>query len=648
MNAASVRAHLNTLAYVLAFAMVAIGMANIMPSFWILPRLGPFQAEPFRASMMALAIVICFCRFSFGIGWLDRSPALAAIGFAIDAALLGLAMFACWRFYIDGLIMADSVMFFEPFHAWTALGACLAILVLSWRIWGVPLATVAVVTLVYFYTGQHWPGVFESAKTNFIEGTAGDLWFALDDGVMGNIMSIILLTVFPFIIMGAMMEGTGAGGSLIKISFKLMRRFRGGPAHAAILASGLFGTVSGSAVANVVGTGVITIPMIKKRGFLPAFAGGVEATASTGGQIMPPIMGAAALVMADFIGVPYLTLCIAALTPALLYYASLFASVVFESRRLGVEAATEDDEGMAVDRQDYINLLMVGVPLAMIIGALIYGLSPAGSALMAIGTLIPLSALNPEVRRSPQKLIAAFAQGGVTFAQLMMAAATVSIIVAVFSATGLPTKLALVFGAASEQYLIVTLIMAAAACLMLGMGMPTLPAYLTIIVILGPALEKFGLSTLSAHMFVFYFGVASAITPPVAIAAYAAASIAGSKPIETAVAAVRIGLVIFAIPFAFVYNPELLIVKEGAPNFGWGIYCFAVIRALLAVYMFASAGSWFDKVRLTKTEIVLRLIIGVGLLATHPVAEWISTACALAIIAYHYMRARPQVRVAPV
>ncbi|MGE3245969.1 MAG: TRAP transporter permease [Beijerinckiaceae bacterium] len=640
------RQRANLLAAVLAFGMVLFGLANIMPAIWILPRLGPFQAEPFRAGMMALALTICYLRFSFGLEWLRQSPTKAAAGFALDGVLLGIALFACWRFYVDGMEMADSVMFFEPFHAWTALGACIGILVLSWRIWGAPLATVAIVTLVYFYTGHHWPWVFEAAKTNFIEGTAGDLWFALDDGVMGNIMSIILLTVFPFIIMGAMMEGSGAGGSLIKISFQAMRRFRGGPAHAAILASGLFGTVSGSAVANVVGTGVITIPMIKKRGFAPSFAGGVEATASTGGQIMPPIMGAAALVMADFIGVSYLTVCAAALTPALLYYASLFASVVFESRRLGVEAKEESDEGMAVAFQDYFNLLLVAVPLAIIIGALIYGLSPAGSALLAIAVLLPMSFLNPEVRRAPFKLVRALAQGGVTFAQLMMAAGTVSIIVAVFSATGLPTKLALVFGAASEQYLFVTLVMAAVACLMLGMGMPTLPAYLTIIVILGPALEKFGLTTLSAHMFVFYFGVASAITPPVAIAAYAAAAIAGSKPIETAVAAVRIGIVIFAIPFAFVYNPELLIVKEAidAKNFSWGIYAFAVIRTLLAVYLFASAGSWFDRVRLTTPEIVLRFAIGVGLLATHPVAEWIATACALAVIGYHHLRTQGRVQ----
>lgn len=637
-SASRVRAAANSLAYVLAFCMVLIGLANILPSFWIIPRIGPFQAEPFRASMMALALVICFLRFSFGLGWLSRSPALAATGFVIDLFLLGIALFACWRFYVDGMIMADSVMFFEPFHAWTALGAVFAILVMSWRIWGVPLALVAIVTLTYFYTGHYWPWIFESARVNFIEGTAGDLWFALDDGIMGNIMSIILLTVFPFIIMGAMLEGTGAGSSLIKVSFRAMRKFRGGPAHSAILASGLFGTVSGSAVANVVGTGVITIPMIKRRGFLPAFAGGVEATASTGGQIMPPIMGAAALVMADFIGVPYLTVCLAALTPALLYYASLFASVVFESRRLGVEAVESEEDGLEVFFQDYLNLLLVLVPLSIVIGALIYGLSPAGSALLAIAALIPLSVINPEVRRAPQKLIAALAQGGVTFAQLMMAAATVSIIVAIFSATGLPTKLALVFGQATEQYLIITLVMAAIACLMLGMGMPTLPAYLTIVVILGPALEKFGLSTLTAHMFVFYFGVASAITPPVAIAAYAAASISGSKPIETAVAAVRIGIVIFAIPFAFVYNPELLIVKESAPNFSWGLYFFAVFRALLAVYLFASAGSWFDRQRLSIPEVALRFAIAVGLLATNPVAEYVSTALAIGVIGFHYFR----------
>ncbi len=451
-------------------------------------------------------------------------------------------------------------------------------------------------------------------------------------------MSIILLTVFPFIILGALLEGTGAGNSMIKVAFKLMRRFRGGPAHAAILASGLFGTVSGSAVANVVGTGVITIPMIKRRGFTPAFAGGIEATASTGGQIMPPIMGAAALVMADFIGVSYLTICIAALTPALLYYVSLFAAVVFESRRLGVEVSDQTEEGMEVVAQDYLNLLLVFVPLGVVITALIYGASPAGSALLALGVLIPLSVLNPDVRRRPFVLVQALAQGGVTFAQLMMAAGVVGIIVAVFSSTGLPTKFALVFAGMAEQYLLLTLALAALACLMLGMGMPTLPAYLTIIVILGPALEKFELTTLTAHMFVFYFGVASAITPPVAIAAYAGAAIAGSKPIETAVEATRIGLVIFAIPFAFVYNPELLIVKEATTHFSWALYMWALLRMLLSVYLIASACSRFDRWRLSWPEVVTRLIIGFSLLATRPDVEVVAVAAAALVLFLHFSR----------
>ncbi len=244
----------------LAFVMVLIGLGNILPAFWILPRIGPFDAEPFRGGMMAFAVVISMMAASFGLAWRKRSAALGGLGFVLDALLLAVMLFACWRFYVDGKIMADSVIFFEPYHAWTALGACAVLLIMCWRIWGAPLAIVGVVTLVYLYTGHLWPGIFESAKVNFIETTAGDLWFALDDGVLGNLMSIILLTVFPFIILGALLEGTGAGNSMIKVAFKLMRRFRGGPAHAAILASGLFGTVSGSAVANVVGTGVITIP----------------------------------------------------------------------------------------------------------------------------------------------------------------------------------------------------------------------------------------------------------------------------------------------------------------------------------------------------------------------------------------------------
>ena len=436
------------------------------------------------------------------------------------------------------------------------------------------------------------------------------------------------------------LEQTGGGRSLIKIAFHLTRNFRGGPAHAAIMASGLFGTMSGGAVTNVVATGVITIPMIKKRGFEPSFAGGVEATASSAGQIMPPIMGAAALVMADFTGIFYLTIIVAALIPALAYYASLFTSVVFEARRLGVEAVPDMQDDLAVDGQDIINLIMIIVPVGIVVWTLILGFSPAGAGMMALYSLIPLSFFNPEIRRNPFIIVRALAKGGQTFCELLMAIGVVGIIVAVLGATGLPNDFAQVLNdIGGNTQLFVVLLIAAFAALMLGMGMPTLPAYLTIILIIGPSLQNLGLSVLVAHLFVFYYGVASSITPPVAVAAYAAASIAEAPPMKTAVLAIRVGLVKFIVPFAFAFYPVLLIVEESGVKFDAVDFVSAIVRLLLVIYLVSSATLAFDRKRLPAWEVVLRLAMAIGLLYIVPTVHWVVFAAALVWLVWHYMRA---------
>jgi TRAP transporter 4TM/12TM fusion protein len=496
-----------------------------------------------------------------------------------------------------------------------------------------------ILALVYFYTGHYWPWLFETAPVDFVD-SAEDLWFNQNDGVLGNILGIMIYTVFPFVLLGTMLERTGGGRSLINIAFHLTRRYRGGPAHAAILASSLFGTMSGGAVTNVVGTGVITIPMIKRRGFDPSFAGGVEATASCGGQIMPPIMGAAALVMADFTGISYLTIIVAALVPALAYYASLFVSVIFESRRLGVDAAPDHEDGIAVGPQDIINLVMIIVPVGTVVVALTNGLSPAGSGLMALFILLPLTFLNPEIRRAPQLIVVALSRGGQQFARLLMAIGVVGVIVAVLGATGLPNDFAQLAARATDSWLFLTLLLAMASALLLGMGMPTLPAYLTIILIMGPSLQQFGLAVLTAHMFVFYYGVASSITPPVAIAAYAAASIAGSPPLKTAVMAIRIGVVKFVIPFVFAYYPILLVVEESGVAFSVLSFMSIVARLLLAIYLLSSAVSAFDMRHLPVWEIALRIALAVLVLYVEPAIHWPATLAALGFLAWHNVQFR--------
>lgn len=372
--------------------------------------------------------------------------------------------------------------------------------------------------------------------------------------------------------------------------------------------------------------------MIQRRGFTPAFAGGVEATASSGGQIMPPIMGAAALVMADFTGISYLTIIVAALIPALFYYASLFAAVVYEARRLGIEAQPEAlDPNTLPTRQDYFNLIMVVVPLTIVVTSLILGFSPAGAGVLALFSLVPLSlVINPAIRKAPQSLIYALAKGGNGFATLLIAVAMVGIVVGVLSATGLPIKFAQLISASSSGSLFFSLLMAMAAALILGMGMPTLPAYLTIILIMGPAMLRLGLDPLVAHMFVFYFGVASAITPPIA-----AAAISQASPLRTSMEASRIGLVIFLLPFAFAYYPELLLVAEAGGSDAWQDLMSILLRLSLAILLITSGLAGYDRHKLPLVEVFLRVGLALALLVIFPVVHWVAFAAGIGVLVFH-------------
>ena len=592
-------------ALVIAFFTALIPIAHKLPALGPIPRIGPIDAEPYRASVLFLCVLVvlissplCLSRRTSGLNFY--------LSLALDLAVAGAMAYACWRFYIDVTIMHDSIVFFEPYQAVTTFIACLCILYLTYRHWGAPLTAVAVLSLVYFI----W-----DFRGSLVDDLTENLWLALDDGILGNITDIVLSTVFPFIILGAMLESTGAGRSMLTISLKLLHKYRGGPAHAAVLGSGLFGTVSGSAVANVVGTGIITIPLIKRRGFSPNFAGGVEATASTGGQIMPPIMGAAALILADFVGVSYVTVMTAAIIPAVFYYFSLFMTIIFESRRLGVEANEKESSEFEVTFQDYLNLLLIVIPVGIIVAALLYGLSPAGSALLALFVLLFISFINPEIRKNPFRLVKGFAQGSVSFAKLLIAVCCISIIVATMSSTGLPSQLSYFLNDATNASLLGTLILAAGACLLLGMGMPTLPAYLTIIIVLGSTMKSFGLEPLTAHFFVFYYGVASGITPPVAMAAYAAASIAVSDPTRTGFSALRIGIVIFVLPFFWVYNPMMLIVPQAGAEFEATSFLWLLLRLIGMTYLVATAASRFDFVRLSTPEALLRAGLGIALIS---------------------------------
>ena len=641
-EAAPARRVLGFAVFAVAAALAVVGVTNSMPTYGVFPRLGPYPAILLRPLFLGAAVFLVLASHPFTQTLAGRRPDLKWLGLAIDIGLLCLAWYVLWVYYTVQ-IEAQTLGFGEIglFHFWISLLAAGVFIVLSWKVWGAPLSIVGIFALFYFYTGEHWPWIFETARVDLAD-TSEDLWFNQGDGILGTIMGIIIFTVFPFIMLGTMLERTGGGRSLIKLAVHVTRGFRGGPAHAAILASGLFGTMSGGAVTNVVATGVITIPMIKQRGFSPAFAGGVEATASSAGQIMPPIMGAAAIVMSDLTGIPYLTIIVAALIPALAYYISLFTSVVFEARRLGVEVGGEDLDRpeLRVERQDFINLVMVVVPIGVVVAALMQGLSAAGAGMTAFFSIVPLSFFNPEVRRRPLIVVEALAQAGLTFGRLLMAIAVVGIVVAVLGATGLPQDFVTLIDDVSGGSLFVTLTVTGIAALMLGMGMPTLPAYLTIVLILGPAMQNLGLTVLAAHLFVLYYAVASSITPPVAVAAYAAASIAEAPPIRTAMMALRVGLVKFAVPFIFAYYPVLLLVPIVFPegeHFVWTDFLSVLFRLLVFIYLVSSAVIAFDQRRLPVWETALRLVLAGTVMATLPAIHWPATLAALALIAWHQL-----------
>ncbi len=556
----------------------------------------------------------------------------AGIQNIVDLVIVAAGLWSIASFYFVQVEMEEALYEVTDRDTWPAVAGLVVFLFLCRRLWGWGLFVVGSLAVLYLLFGEGLPGMLAHSGFSLREVTES-LWYNTNKGVFGSITNIVLSTVFIFIIFGTLLEGTGAGKTLLKFAFLLTRKTRGGPAHAAILSSSMFGTMSGSTVANIVGTGTFTIPMIKSRGFTPTFAAGIEATASSGGQIMPPIMGAAALVMADLTGVGYLNVILAALFPALFYYFSLFCAVTVESRRQNIEVAplTTDD---TITRVDLINSVMFVGPILVVIGTLISGLSTSAAGFYAVLVLLSLCLVNPEVRRDPMRVWRSFLKGAQSGATLLIAIAAIGILVGSLDSTGLGLKLANVIATIRGESLFSALLVAMFGALVLGMGMPTLPAYLIIILVMGPAIQELGLSMLTAHMFVFYYGVASSLTPPVAIAAYAAAPIAGANPLTTSLMSFRLGMAKFVIPFVFAFYPTVLIVEQ----FSLLPFVWIVIRTCFCIWLFSSALSAYDRGRLSIPEIALRLVCAFVLLMSDPFFQIPAIVVGLTLIIFHWRR----------
>ena len=599
------------------------------------------------------------------------------------------------------------------------VGAAIAVfLVYNVRVWGLPLVMVAILVacytlltvLVWYLWGADDINRYLVTKLGgeprqLIDGRPNihDVLVNNAQGLLGRFMGILMNTVFPYIVLGSLFGASAGGRSLIRLAFVATRRLRGGPAHAAIVSSAMFGTISGGPVVNVLSTGVLTIPMMLRRGFSRPFAGGVEAAASSGGQIMPPVMGVAAFVLSAMTVVPYREVIIAAVIPAIAFFGCLFFTVVFQARRQGIRIEDGMDEDVRLTRQDAVHLLMILAPILLILVLLLTPKEAVGcgpvSRLLGIarigadGACIPdtlpwllqlvqnsagdagsagwwasvllmgLFFLDREIRAEPGRLVRALAEAGVLVSTLYLMFLAVSVIDFCLNFTGLSSYVARdvihalnTFGHAIGEhgvFLFAALFMTMVLAILLGMGMPTVPAYINVALLMGPLLVGLGIATFTAHMFIFYFAVASAITPPVAVAAFAAASISRSEPVVTAVAAVRAGIVMFAIPFVFAFYPELLLIEAArldpagsgtahlpgyGPDLAWASVGWLCLRLVLALYLLASALARFDRTALSPVASLARLACAALVMAAPAELHWPAIAAGFILCAAHRLR----------
>jgi TRAP transporter 4TM/12TM fusion protein len=401
--------------------------------------------------------------------------------------------------------------------------------------------------------GQYMQGLWNFPGVNLVR-MLYRMYFA-PDGIFGTIATISSTFVFLFVLFAAFLLKSGAGDFIIRLSEALMGRMIGGPAKMAVFASGLMGSISGSAVANTVGTGSITIPLMKRVGFQPKFAGGVEAAASTGGQLMPPIMGAGAFIMSQWTQIPYLTIVGVAIIPALLYFFSVTFFVHLRAKKLGLKplARHEIPAIGAVLKEGWHFF----IPIVVLMGLLMWGFTPTFSACAGIGAIIAASWLNPKSRMGIREILDAFALGAQNMVSTGVILLCSGIVVGVVLMVGAGIKFSIMISAISGGSLFLTIILVALASLVLGMGLPVTASYIVLAVLAAPSMEMLGTTLIAAHLLIFWYSQDANVTPPVCLAAYSAAGISGSKPLETGVESWKLAKGLYLIPLLFVYTPIL-------------------------------------------------------------------------------------------
>ncbi|MFW5678748.1 MAG: TRAP transporter permease [Pseudomonadota bacterium] len=518
--------------------------------------------------------------------------ALAAASIAVAAYLV---------FNLDALQFRAGVMPTRP-DFWVALSGCLLILELTRRVAGLPLVIIALVFIGYGFLGPFLPGFLEHRGYSFERLFT---YLYTDNGILGPTTAVSSTYIILFIAFGAFLQASKVGDYFVAVAFAAAGRARGGPAKVAIFGSGLMGMINGTSAGNVVATGSLTIPLMKRVGYQSKSAGAIEAAASSGGQIMPPVMGAGAFIMAEVTGIAYQEIAIAALIPALLYFVSVYFMVDFEAAKTGMRGLREDELPVLRELAKQAYLF---APILMLIVALFFGYSVIRAGTYALIAATVVSWLTPNAL-GPRGILRALELSSHMVISLVAVCACAGIIVGVIGLTGVGLRFSSLLLALAEQSQLLAMVFAMGISILLGMGMPTTAAYAVAASVVAPGLVQLGVPVLTAHFFVFYFAVMSAITPPVALAAYAAAGISGSKAMPTSVAAFKVGLAAFIVPFMFFYSPALLMQGTVLQTIQ------VVITASVGVYLLAAAVQGWLLARLTLVERAIVLVAALSMIS---------------------------------
>jgi TRAP transporter 4TM/12TM fusion protein len=601
------------------YAGLVVGVVAVaMSAFHVYARLTTYAPDQHALLFITLAfsLVLSFLLWPRREGTApDRVPWADLALAALSLACVGY-MFANYDYVVNRFPTAHPL---SPMDMVVGVTAIVLVLEATRRTIGAALPIVAIAFLAYGFAGP-WLYGWLYHRGLSLELTIDQTYFTTE-GIFGVPMSVAGTYVILFIIFGTFLEKSGAGQFFMNFANAIAGGARGGPGKVSVVSSSLFGTISGSAVANVMVDGWLTIPMMKKTGFKPEAAAAIEAVASTGGQIMPPIMGAAAFVMAEFQGVSYTQVMIAAAIPALFYYGALFAAIHFNAVRSGLKGLPREElpiVGHIILRQGHLFL-----PVIVLLALLLNGFTPTYAAVIATAALIAISWLRPATGLRWRTCLEALRDGAVHTVPVAMACASAGIVIGVVLQTGLALRFTAFLVEFTYGLLLAALVITMVAGIILGMGMPTTPAYIMQAALLVPAIVKLGVEPMAAHMFAFYFSCLSAVTPPVALAVYAAASIGGASLWRSGVQAMKFAAAGFIVPFFFIYNPALLF---SGP---WPEILRAVVTGSIGVVALAASmegyllrtATWFERALFFVAALLLidpnaiTDVIGFGVLA---------------------------------